>query len=187
MFSNARQLAGQKAENINGMRVVHNQGKGVWGKKPALKLEPLLKLGDLDSPDEHTAFYMPAAVAVDKAGNIYVLDSGNNRLQKFSADGKYLASFGRFGQGPGEFIYPSWLAINSSENLYVSDPHNQRLEVLGSDGKSLRTIKFADLEIGNFFVASNGNLLMEPPEISFRFAAEEEEKTGQLSGLIKVM
>ncbi|HRT26250.1 MAG TPA: NHL repeat-containing protein [Candidatus Saccharicenans sp.] len=169
------------------MRAVHNQGKGVWGKKPALKLEPVLKLGDLDSPDEHTAFYMPAAVAVDKAGNIYVLDSGNNRLQKFSADGKYLASFGRFGQGPGEFIYPSWLAIDSSENLYVSDPHNQRLEVLGSDGKSLRTIKFADLEIGNFFVASNGNLLMEPPVISFRFAAEEKEKTGQLSGLIKVM
>jgi len=187
MFSNARQLAGQKAENINGMRAVHNQGKGVWGKKPALKLEPVLKLGDLDSPDEHTAFYMPAAVAVDKAGNIYVLDSGNNRLQKFSADGKFLASFGRFGQGPGEFIYPSWLAIDSSENLYVSDPHNQRLEVLGSDGKSLRTIKFADLEIGNFFVASNGNLLMEPPVISFRFAAEEKEKTGQLSGLIKVM
>jgi hypothetical protein len=187
MFDNVPRLAGQKIETLNGFRVVHNEGKGVWGRQPAVKLEPVLNLGDIDSPDEHTAFYMPAAVTVDKAGNIYVLDSGNNRLQKFSADGKFLASFGRFGQGPGEFIYPSWLAIDSSGNLYVSDPHNRRLQILGPDGKDLKTIKFADLEMGNILVATNGNLLMPEPAIIFSFAGKEKEKTGKLPGLIKVM
>ncbi len=41
--------------------------------------------------------------------------------------------------------------------------------------------------MGNFFVASNGHLFMEPPGISFRFASDEKEKTGKLPGLIKVM
>ncbi len=187
MFENVPRLAGKKIETVNGARVVHNQGKGVWGKKPAVKLEPVLKLGDIDSQDEHTAFYLPAAVAVDRALNIYVLDSGNNRIQKFSPDGKFLASFGRFGQGPGEFIYPSWLDIDDSGNLYVSDPHNRRLQTLGPDGKDLRTTKFADLEIGNIFVATNGNLLMQEPAISFRFGGDEKEKTDKLPGLIKVL
>jgi hypothetical protein len=187
MVSNVPQLAGQKIETVNGIRVVHNQARGVWGKKPAVKLEPVLKLGDIDSPDEHTAFYLPAAVAVDRANNIYVLDSGNNRIQKFSADGKFLTSFGRFGQGPGEFIYPGWLAIDGSGNLYVSDPHNRRLQILGPDGKDLRSIRFTDLEMGNIFVATNGNLLMQEPAITFSFARDEKEKTGKLPGLIKVI
>lgn len=187
MFKIAPQLAGQKVEIINGVRVVHNRGKGVWGKKPAVKLEPVIKLGDLDSPDEHTAFYLPAAVAVDRGGNIYVLDSGNNRIQKFSPDGKFLASFGRFGQGPGEFVYPGWLDIDSAGNLYVADPHNQRIQVLGPDGKNIKTIKLTDLEIGKIFVATNGNLIMEEPAIGFRFAGDDKERTEKLPGLIKVM
>ena len=55
---------------------------------------------------------LPGDVAVDKAGNIYILDSGNARIQKFGPDGKYLATIGRKGQGPGEFILPDGLDID---------------------------------------------------------------------------
>ncbi|MCR4396377.1 MAG: hypothetical protein NUW07_06550, partial [Candidatus Saccharicenans sp.] len=59
----AGKLRAQKVEVVDGLRLVHNKGKGAWGKKPALILEPVRKLGDIDSTDPNTAFYMPAAVA----------------------------------------------------------------------------------------------------------------------------
>ncbi|HQM74001.1 MAG TPA: NHL repeat-containing protein [Candidatus Saccharicenans sp.] len=187
IFSNVPQLAGQKVEMINGVRVVHNRGKGVWGKQPAVKLEPVLKLGDVDSLDEHTAFYMPAGVAVDGAGNIYVLDSGNNRIQKFSPDGKFLASFGRFGQGPGEFNYPSWLDIDASGHLYVTDPFNERVQVLGADGKEIKTVKLIEGNAGNTFVLSDGNLVMGDPVIGFKLIPLEKDKETSLPKIVKVM
>lgn len=181
------QLAAQRVEIVNGVRVVHNQGKGLWGKNPEVKLEPVLKLGDIDSPDEQTAFYMPIAVAVDTAGHIYILDSGNHRIQKFSPGGKYLASFGRFGQGPGEFNYPSWLDIDASGNLYVTDPFNDRIQVLGPDGKEIKTIKFTEGKIGNAFVLSDGNLIMTDPVAGVRLNLAEHKKPASLPKLIRVI
>ncbi|MCK7515021.1 MAG: hypothetical protein MZV70_70770 [Desulfobacterales bacterium] len=95
--------AGQKTETVNGARLVHNSGPGAWGKAPKAALEPVRTLGDVDTADENLAFFMPSAIAVDGAGNFYVLDTGNHRVQKFGPDAKYLATYGRHGQGPGEF------------------------------------------------------------------------------------
>lgn len=181
------ELRAQKVEVVNGVRLVHNKGIGVWGKKPALKLEPVRKLGDIDSTDPNTAFYLPAAVVVDANGNIYVLDTGNNRIQKFSPDGKYLATIGRFGQGPGEFNYPAWLDIDRAGNLYVTDPFNERLQVLRPDGSDLKTIKSSEGRIGNTFVRTDGQLVMGQPTISFRFLAPEEKKPAGLPKLVKVL
>lgn len=183
----AGELRAQKVEVVDGIRLVHNKGKGAWGKKPAIKLEPVRKLGDIDSTDPNTAFYMPAAVALDSAGNIYVLDTGNNRIQKFTRDGKYLATIGRFGQGPGEFNYPAWLDIDGVGNLYVTDPFNERVQVLKPDGSDLRTIKFSDGRIGNIFVRTDGKLVMGQATISFRFLTPDEKKPAGLPKLVKIL
>jgi hypothetical protein len=183
--ASAGRVPAQKVETVNGVRVVHNAGRGVWGRKPAVKLEPVRKIGDVDAADEKTAFYLPATVALDGAGNIYVLDSGNNRIQKFTPDAKYLATFGRQGQGPGEFSYPTWLDIDSAGNLYVSDPMNERVQVLGPDGREIRTIKSTGTGIGNAFVTSNGNLVMGEPRLRFG-AFMEEGKPAALPKLVKV-
>ncbi len=53
--------------------------------------------------DPNYAFYRPSAIGVDDDGNIYVADSSNARVQVFDADGEYLRTLGRAGQGPGEF------------------------------------------------------------------------------------
>jgi len=187
LLGTAGELSAQKVEMVNGVRVVHNKGKGLWGKKPAITLEPVRKLGDIDSTDPNTAFYMPAAVAVDAGGNLYVLDIGNNRIQKFSADGKFLASIGRFGQGPGEFNYPSWLDLDGAGNLYVTDPFNERVQVLKPDGTDLRTIKFTDGRIGNVFVRTDGRLVMGQATVSFGFITPDENKPAGLPRLVKVL
>lgn len=44
--------------------------------------------------------------AVDMLGNIYVADSGNNRIQKFDSNGAFLVKWGSFGTGDGQFDTP---------------------------------------------------------------------------------
>jgi len=132
--------APQKVETVNGVRVVHNIKGGLWGASPRLALELVRKLGDVDTEDEHVAFNFPNDVAVDPADNIYVLDTGNTRIQKFGPDGRYLATVGRKGQGPGEFIMPDGLDIDRDGNLVVGDTAQSRLHVIIGDGKDARSI-----------------------------------------------
>lgn len=183
----ALMFSAQKVETVNGVRVVHNTGPGVWGKTPKVALEPVRTLGDVDTADENLAFYMPANIVVDDAGNMYVLDSGNHRIQKFGPDGKYLATLGRQGQGPGEFLYPSRLDIDSAGFLYVSDPHNNRVQVLTSDGKDHKTIRFLEGMAGDVFCGKAGDLVMGPPRFQMRFMGDEADKKAELPKLVKVI
>lgn len=161
-------VSAQKVETVDGVRVVHNVQGGKWGKRPEVSLEKVRTLGDVDTLDENLAFYMPSAIVPDKAGNLYVVDTGNHRIQKFDQDGRYLATIGRQGQGPGEFYYPAWLDIDDAGNLYVSDPQNSRIQILNPDGTEKRTIRFTDTEVGNSFLTNSGNLLMGQPRFRIR-------------------
>ncbi len=180
-------FAGQKVEPVDGIRLVHNSGAGAWGKTPKVALEPVRTIGDVDTADENLAFYMPAGMAVDAAGNIYVLDSGNHRIQKFGPDGKYLTTMGRRGQGPGEFLYPSRLDIDDAGYLYVSDPHNNRVQVLTPDGKDHKTIRFLEGGAGDVFCAKDGELVMGPGRFQMRFTADEPDKKAEPPKLVKVI
>ncbi|MEE8605115.1 MAG: NHL repeat-containing protein, partial [Candidatus Aminicenantaceae bacterium] len=111
----------QKIETKDGIRLIHNEKQGKWGKKPEVSLEYVKNIGDLESDDENVLFYMPSDIAVDEEGNVFVLDSGNHRIQKFDPQGNFLASFGRRGQGPGEFQYPQSLDIDKNGFMYISD------------------------------------------------------------------
>ena len=56
----------------------------------------------------------PAAAAVDSGGNIYVVDSGNHRIQKFDSQGAYVAQWGSQGSGNGQFESPAHIAIDGT-------------------------------------------------------------------------
>jgi len=178
----------QEIETVDGIKVIHNVKGGKWGKSPLIKLEHIRTLGDPDSPDENTAFYLPACVAVDGAGNVYVLGSGNHRIQKFGPGGKFLASLGRQGQGPGEMFHPGWLDIDGSGNLYVTDAHNGRVQVLSPEGKEVKTIRFIGEGPGSAFLSRKepGHLIMGRPSVRFGVSAGPDDKKSTPPGLVRV-
>ncbi|HUU36729.1 MAG TPA: NHL repeat-containing protein [Candidatus Desulfaltia sp.] len=176
----------QKVEQVEGVRVVHNGKMGVWGDQPKVGIELVRTLGELETQDENVAFNLPSDVALDEDGNIYVLDSGNHRIQKFGPDGRYLATLGRKGQGPGEFVYPESIDIDDAGYIYVSDPRNQRIQVLTPEGKEARTVKMIDEQPGIVRLAGSGRMVMSPGSMMMMFSAGEEDAK-QLPKLITIL
>jgi tripartite motif-containing protein 71 len=78
-------------------------------------------------------------VAVDRGGNVYVADSGNNSVWVFDSGGNFVRTWGSYGSGDGQLNGPSGVAVDSDGNVYVADGYNNRIQVFDSDGKFLRT------------------------------------------------
>ena len=85
------------------------------------------------SGDAPGALANPSGVAVDGEGNLYVLDSGNARIQKFAPDGRPLKTTGDAGSGEGEFNQPADLAIDAQGDVYVIDTWNHRVQKFDAD------------------------------------------------------
>jgi streptogramin lyase len=79
-------------------------------------------------------FNMTTGIAVDKAGNVYVVDAGNNRIQKFNSNGDYVMQWGSLGSGDNQFKNPFGIAVDSNGYVYVSDTGNNRIQKFTSNG-----------------------------------------------------
>jgi len=82
----------------------------------------------------------PIGIAIDAQGFIYVSDSGNNRIQKFSSDGKFIKAWGSGGTAKGELDRPMHMTIGPDGNLYVAEYLNDRVQVFHRDGSFVRLI-----------------------------------------------
>jgi len=80
------------------------------------------------------AFDAPWGVARDREGNVYVADTGNHRVQKFSDTGAFLTAWGSFGTGEGQFKTPQGLAVDMDGRLYVADTGNHRVQKFTGSG-----------------------------------------------------
>ena len=74
------------------------------------------------------------AVAFDSAGNLFVADSGNHRIQKFGAKRQLVTTWGQAGGGDGEFQGSLGVAISPDGRLYVSDDGRKDIQVFDADG-----------------------------------------------------
>jgi sugar lactone lactonase YvrE len=68
-------------------------------------------------------------IAIDRLGYIYVVDPGNDRVQKFSPSGDFLLKFGAPGSALGQFLKPTGIALASSGRILVADSSNHRIQV----------------------------------------------------------
>ena len=86
-------------------------------------------------------FDQPTDVAVAANGDIFVTDSHrngrNNRVVRFTGDGRYVKEWGRKGSGPGELSEPHTIAIDSRGRLFVGDRENNRIQIFDQDGTLL--------------------------------------------------
>jgi DNA-binding beta-propeller fold protein YncE len=85
-------------------------------------------------------FDQPTDVVVSPtSGDIFVTDSHrngkNNRVVKFTTDGKYIKEWGKKGSGPGELSEPHTIAMDSRGRLFVGDRENNRIQIFDQDGR----------------------------------------------------
>jgi DNA-binding beta-propeller fold protein YncE len=86
-------------------------------------------------------FDQPTDVVVAPGGDIFVTDSHrngkNNRVVRFTKDGKYVKEWGKKGSGRGEMSEPHTIAIDSRGRLFVGDRENNRIQIFDQDGRYL--------------------------------------------------
>ncbi len=76
----------------------------------------------------------PYNLAKDAAGNLYVSDSGNNRVQAFTSAGAFLRKWGSLGTGDGQFNFPAGMQISAGGTLFIADRNNNRVQMFTTAG-----------------------------------------------------
>jgi sugar lactone lactonase YvrE len=103
----------------------------------------LLTLGEAGVPGaDERHFRAPSGVAVAANGDVFVADghdlNGNNRVVKFSKDGRFIKAWGKTGYAPGEFRTLHAIAIDSRGRVFVADRSNNRIQLFDQEGKFLQ-------------------------------------------------
>ncbi len=140
-------------EEENGIRVVKNPAEPMYGEL-VLELEEDLSIGSVE--DEKYMFYRIGDIAVDSQNNIYVLDRGNYRVQKFDKDGNYLQTIGRKGEGPGEFMRPFNIFLDELGNIYVMEL--RKLHLFDPKGNYIKSV-VPPMFIMGFAAEPEGNII----------------------------
>jgi sugar lactone lactonase YvrE len=132
-------VLGKSAKDANGVV----RGNQVFKLSSAGKI--LLTLGKEGvAGDGPGMFDQPSGVAIAPNGDIFVTDGHgkNDRVVKFSKDGKFIKSWGHHGSGPGEFDQPHDISIGGSQGrVYVADRSNSRVQIFDQDGNFIAAWK----------------------------------------------
>ncbi len=81
--------------------------------------------------------YDPTNLALTTDGHLYVADTGNFRIQKFTQEGRFVRSIGGIGSGLGQFARPKGVAIDREGRIYVSDAAFENIQIFDAEGKLL--------------------------------------------------
>lgn len=125
----------------------------------------------------------PRGLAVAPDGTVYVADFGNNRIQKFTPERKFVRLWGREGDLPGQFKEPCGVAVGADGTIFVADTWNGRVQVFDVEGKYRREFSAAFYGArgvavspvdGRIFVSDTGNNRI----VRFSAAGEKELEWG---------
>lgn len=140
-------------EEEDGVKVLKNPKEPYYGEL-VLDLEEDLTIGREDN--DNFLFFQVRDITLDSENNIYILDSGNYRIQKFDTKGIYIQTIGKKGQGPGEFENPLSLYFDEKENLYVLD--GRQIKIFSTLGEFKKSIPL-ETSIVDFSVNTEGDFL----------------------------
>lgn len=141
-------------EDEDGIKVIRNPKEPLYGEI-TFELEEDLSIGNEE--DESYMFYQARDIKVNSQGDIFVLDAGNHRVQKFDKNGTYIQTIGKKGQGPGEFADTYEMFIDNQNILYVSGM--RMIHIFNNKGEFIRNVAIPITQI-NFAVNTNGNFVL---------------------------
>ena len=117
----------------------------------------------------------PGGMAADASGNLYVVDSEENRVQVYDFSGSYIFSWGSGGENAGEFNNPTDIAIDMTGRIFIADTGNKRVQVFNAVGQYITSI--GDPSVDSI-------KLQEPTAVSvddFGFLYIADKGTGSIS------
>lgn len=106
---------------LDGFQIKKLDPAGAWIKTFPLKF--------------YTGSTSMVSLVLDAAGNMYVLNSGDSKVQKYNSQGELLLQFGTFGVSPAFLGHPKGLAVDAGGNMYVADDENKRVAKFNDKGE----------------------------------------------------
>ena len=135
-------------------------------------LHEQLVIGDDEEAPSEYLFYFPEIVRTDSQGNIYVKDALSADVRVFDANGRYVTTVGKRGEGPGELREVFGMHVDGDDRLIVADRMSRRLTIFTDMGKSFATKSLAEdgrtiqpnpiLSLDNSFVLKYVTLFANP-------------------------
>ena len=144
----------------------------VQAQELTFTLHEQLIIGDDEEAPSEYLFYYPEIVRTDSQGNIYVKDAKSADVRVFDANGRYVTTVGKRGEGPGELREVFGMHVDGDDRVIVADRMSRRLTIFTDMGKSFTTKSLAEdgrtiapnpiLSLDNSFVLKYVKLFANP-------------------------
>ncbi len=167
-------------DTIGDTVVVRTLSGSLW--RDTAQLIPEVSIGMFDGPEEYI-FGDVVSVAHGRDGTIYVMDRQLPALRVYNADGSYRTTFGRGGEGPGEYKGPDGgLNVLSDGRIVLRDPGNARIQVYSPEGEAIDTWRIR----GNFNTSRRMVVDQEDRSHALILLDPEASVTDWKTGLVQI-
>ena len=142
---------------IKGRHQLHIKVEGQHVRRSPFCVTAKSPVVDLTSPIKTIqGVHKPTGLAVNKRGELVVVEYGKSCISVFTTSGEKLRSFGTHGSGQGQFEDPDGVAVDGEGKIFVADTGNNRIQKFTEEGQFLREVDCKPNAIA--FNTSNGKL-----------------------------
>ncbi|RPI74751.1 MAG: 6-bladed beta-propeller [Desulfobacteraceae bacterium] len=148
-------------ENNTEVILNHHKPYQLPNEKSSFSLKEWFSINPENKDIQNIGLFAFDRFIVDSQSNIYILDSkpSDNHILKFDKEGRFVRSFGRKGQGPGEIQYIRYCSINAKDELGILDDRNQKYLIFNDSAEVIHEIHM-DRSIASIDILNNGNRLI---------------------------